>query len=408
MIALPSLQSFTFTRSTPFHVALVVLVIAFHLSTPRCTTVKQRAWVLTTISSAVMSVASLPLAWEYLVSCFDLLSVQKSNMWTYCASRFFQAYLIAFVSFHISHTFTSLTLYRDISLGLIYYRSKVNFLTGWVHHTVYVFIVEYAIRKNWSYIFCLCAVMEVRSSHATASSAPSPVLTASTQIPTFVLASASLDPRLRSDAVFATTFFLTRIVLHVALGISLIARRVEVIDGSLGPGAIMACIFPLHVFWFTGCVKGFVKRTESNQGTKLVPSPSAPGRTHSKYHAFVDARTDRPRGTPLAEHMPSPSISPHASIHISPRSSGFSRRRTALRVAVRQRWDQFSLSRAGRRIGEMQRQLRAALPAPAFVYEYVGVERAAQRTAVSLVGGAEVVGVRASSPSPSPPPMVSS
>lgn len=163
MIALPSLQSFTFTRSTPFHVALVVLVIAFHLSTPRCTTVKQRAWVLTTISSAVMSVASLPLAWEYLVSCFDLLSVQKSNMWTYCASRFFQAYLIAFVSFHISHTFTSLTLYRDISLGLIYYRSKLNFLTGWVHHTVYVFIVEYAIRKNWSYIFCLCAVMEVRA-----------------------------------------------------------------------------------------------------------------------------------------------------------------------------------------------------------------------------------------------------
>ena len=96
-IALPSLQSLTFTRSTPFYVALVVLVVAFHLCTHRCATVKQRSWILTTISSAVMSIASLPLAWEYLASGFDLMSVQGSNMWTYCASRFFQAYLIAFV-----------------------------------------------------------------------------------------------------------------------------------------------------------------------------------------------------------------------------------------------------------------------------------------------------------------------
>lgn len=57
-------------------------------------------------------------------------------------------------------------------MGLLYYRSKVNILTGWIHHTVYVFIVEYAIRKKWSYIFCLCAVMEVSSSsHVTVSSA---------------------------------------------------------------------------------------------------------------------------------------------------------------------------------------------------------------------------------------------
>lgn len=47
-------------------------------------------------------------------------------------------------------------------MGVIYYRSKVNLLTGWIHHTIYIFIVEYACRQGWSHLFALCAVMEVK------------------------------------------------------------------------------------------------------------------------------------------------------------------------------------------------------------------------------------------------------
>lgn len=46
-------------------------------------------------------------------------------------------------------------------MGTLFYRSKVNLLTGWIHHSVYIFIVEYAIQGHLSHIFCLCAVMEV-------------------------------------------------------------------------------------------------------------------------------------------------------------------------------------------------------------------------------------------------------
>lgn len=53
----------------------------------------------------------------------------------------------------------------------------------------------------------------------------------------------------------------------------------------------------------------------------------------------------------------------------------------------------------------MQRRLRAALPPREFVYEYVGLERAGRRSSISIgrLNGvsAEVVNVRASSPSPS-------
>lgn len=326
MISLPPTDHLF--HSTAFQSALVALTLAFYLSSPYLPTVKQRSWILTTISSAVMSIASLPLAYDYLSSYGDITRIQHSNMWTYCASRFFQAYLIA-----------------DIVLGLLHYRSKVNWLTGWVHHSVYVFVVEYAIRMNWSHIFCLCAIME---------------------IPTFVLAVATINPNLRSDVLFATTFFLTRIALHIRLGLSLFLQRARVSEGSMGPGIIMACIFPLHAFWFSGCVKGFVRRNQQGKKKKKVADGNG---------AVVTRREQStvPNGTPVT----SPFTSPHTSSFIShsSRLSTFSRRRTALRLAMRQRWDQFRLSRTGRRIGEMRRRLSDVLPVRELVYDYVGIER---------------------------------
>ena len=46
-------------------------------------------------------------------------------------------------------------------MGAVYYRSQVGLLTGWIHHPVYIMIVELAIRRSWTHIFCLAAAMEV-------------------------------------------------------------------------------------------------------------------------------------------------------------------------------------------------------------------------------------------------------
>ena len=51
---------------------------------------------------------------------------------------------------------------RDLTLGAVYYRSQIGLLTGWIHHPVYIMIVELFIRRSWTHIFCLCAaIMEV-------------------------------------------------------------------------------------------------------------------------------------------------------------------------------------------------------------------------------------------------------
>ncbi|KAF9219091.1 hypothetical protein BS17DRAFT_811338 [Gyrodon lividus] len=303
--------------STAFLCSFFALIVLYRLLAPFCTTIKQRSWILTTLSSAVMSLCSLPLFLEYTRASGDLKNVSTSSIYTDSVGRFFQAYLIA-----------------DLTMGLLHYRSKVNLLTGWIHHSIYIFIVEYAVRMRWSHIFCLCAIME---------------------IPTFMLAVASINARLRSDVLFVVCFLITRIALHVAVGVSLVVQRQDVTGGSFAPGVIMACIFPLHAYWLSGSIKGFLKRAKSPRsvpGTKIINTASAP---------------ERP-STPTLSGPVS-----HSSLYAS-RSSILSRRRGSLRVAMRARWDQLGLGKAGGRLNEVQRRVRAALPARERVYEYVGWE----------------------------------
>lgn len=252
-----------------------------------------------------MSLSSLPLFFHYISSRGDLRGM-RSTFWTESTGRFFQAYLVA-----------------DLLMGVIYYRSKINLLTGWIHHTIYIFIVEYTSRMGWSHLFTLCAVMEV---------------------PTFVLAIASLNSRFRSDVIFALSFFATRIVLHIFLCASMVVSRHNVTNDSYGPGVLMACIFPLHAFWFYGCLKGFVNRAKSAK-----PQPVKQGSVTA-----------------------SPSPSEFTSIRA--RSWTLPRRRGSLRQAVRA-WDRLGLRTAAGRFGDVQRRLRASLPvAREQVYAYVGLE----------------------------------
>lgn len=192
-----------------------------------------------------------------------------------------------------------------------------------------------------------------------------------TQIPTFILAVGSIVPRLRSDVLFALCFFSTRITFHIILFASLAIQRHDVTNGSFGPAIVMACIFPLHAFWFSGCIKGFLKQAKTVE--KSVPLTKPPvnitPQTGTQFsHAFpgyvkIVVFTERPI---------TPSIHGPASLYAS--RASLARRRTALRMAMRARWDQLGLWKAGGRLSEMQRRVRAALPGRDRVYQYVGLE----------------------------------
>ena len=152
----------------------------------------------------------------------------------------------------------------DLLMGSIYYRSQLALVTGWIHHIVYVFIVQICIKRAWTQIFCLCALMEVRYTN------PSPKIAHSfqlVQLPTFLLAISSLYPRLRSNIAFAVAFFVTRILLHIIWCISYFmpTNRIHTTGGSILPSVMLAGVFPLHALWFRGCVKGFIKRHKEDR-----------------------------------------------------------------------------------------------------------------------------------------------
>ncbi|KAJ6586693.1 hypothetical protein B0H10DRAFT_2335008 [Mycena sp. CBHHK59/15] len=233
-------------------------LLARHFTTPR-----QRAWILTTIASAVMTAASVPFMCDYLAAGGDVARVKMRPALADSFNRFFQAYLVA-----------------DLTVGGLCYPSQIGLLTGWVHHVVYIGVTEVAIRSSWAHIFCLCASME---------------------LPTLLLGVGTLIPRLRYNTLFAASFLATRIILHLVL-LAAYADPAARPGGSLVPAGILASVFPLHAMWFAGCVRGFVRRAAKAGVVAVETAPRHP----LAPDVFPDARS-------LARHAYSPAASPSRS-----------------------------------------------------------------------------------------------
>ncbi|KAJ7850854.1 hypothetical protein B0H13DRAFT_2284739 [Mycena leptocephala] len=280
---LPALTSLStrWTDLTPstspiFLPALLTFCALYPLLSRPFSNVCQRAWVLTGVAAGLMTCAAVPgMGRERRVRRMD--GAAEAMGAVVAVNRVFQAYLTA-----------------DMLIGTLCYRSQIGFLTGWVHHVVYIGITEIAIRKGWAHVFCLCAVMEVwvvfsilipipslrfifislpfplalggldmrthtrrlgrttpmrRATAAFAlggrsgagASSPPPISSPSpsyssyslltpTQLPTFLLSLSTLFLRARSNTLFVPTFIAMRIVFHVVL-----------IWEFLGGGCIVLC-----------------------------------------------------------------------------------------------------------------------------------------------------------------------
>lgn len=53
--------------------------------------------------------------------------------------------------------------------GWIHYRSQMNILTGWIHHSAYTTLLCLILYLDFQHVFALAAFMEVR--------APAPLIT---------------------------------------------------------------------------------------------------------------------------------------------------------------------------------------------------------------------------------------
>ncbi|CAE6494064.1 unnamed protein product [Rhizoctonia solani] len=240
-------------------------VLLYLCLAPSFDTSKQRSWILTGLSSGFTSLAAIPYFFDFLTSGGHVHALRPASFWSDMVVRIFQGYLIS-----------------DLVVGSVFYRQHITLATGWIHHTLYFALIQYVVSVGWSNIFCLGLIME---------------------IPTMLLALGSLNPRWRSDYLFATVFFSTRILLHLVLivayaGVYFLkagnmpgdfeaisanlptnlesnrtfteAQNTQVsksLDSPL-PALFFLAAFPMHCMWFTGCVRGILRRRVMANKTK--------------------------------------------------------------------------------------------------------------------------------------------
>jgi len=316
--------------------------MSYYRLAPRYPSVKQSAWILTTVSSAVMTLASIPFLYDYFSNGGSVKYIRIIPNLSITVSRFFQSYLA-----------------MDLTMGAVYYRDQVGLLTGWIHHPMYIMIVELAIRRSWTHIFCLCAAMEV---------------------PTFFLGFMALHPDFRNNTAFAIAFFLTRILFHIILGISyfLPDNRKQATGGSYLPSLLLTTILPLHVMWFYGCIQGFYRRA-SQRHTPIdevlsvdqkVSSP--PEETQSKR-----AGQSRPSSSSVVDNRHNARSTDTTPFSIATLDSKLEH--SKLQVRSRRFYSQsVSLSSNDSRSsvsGKLRTKLYASLPNREVVFDYVGLGR---------------------------------
>jgi uncharacterized protein with PQ loop repeat len=123
-------------------------------------------------------------------------------------------------------------LIADMVFGWLYYPDQMNLVTGWMHHVIYMFMIPAIMANHLAGAFMINMFME---------------------LPTIFLAIGYLFPPLRSEYLFGSTFFVTRIGILSSLVFHLFfAFQLHRVWGDRTiPIIASLCTFPLHIYWFS-------------------------------------------------------------------------------------------------------------------------------------------------------------
>jgi len=191
---------------------------------------KRMSWAITLLNSFIMSFASALYIFKKLPEGFFTFGVHKESV------------------FHGRDNFSAIVCllfavanFMDLLMGVIFYRDRLQFLTTFIHHPLFMFISYESITGNmvttemtpFTQGFLWMMIEE---------------------IPTFVLALGSIFPMFRLDAIFGLTFFLLRIVYHgYATSYAILSKT------DLPICAFMCLSMIFHMIWFVQWITSYRK-----------------------------------------------------------------------------------------------------------------------------------------------------
>ena len=196
--------------STFFHVGYHSIN---HIFRHHITTSRQRAWILTFLSSSIMTLGSLPSLCTFIFHHhLSFSSPMESLLIDRYLCVFFVAYLIT-----------------DLIIGRSSYPDQITLITGWIHHSAYTFLLIHLIHQGLTTPFCVMTILE---------------------LPTFVLSLGHLNTSWRRDMWFGATFFLTRILYHAVM-----IHRFYWTFPYGGWWMVLVAAMPMHLHWFGGWIR---------------------------------------------------------------------------------------------------------------------------------------------------------
>ncbi|RUS12719.1 hypothetical protein BC937DRAFT_87192 [Endogone sp. FLAS-F59071] len=196
-------------------VASALFLLTFFFITvrhPFITTDKQRAYLLTAVSSTITTSGALNILYRFWRSGWDLSALSYESPIWFSLTVFFQTFLVV-----------------DLAVGLVYYRKRIDPLTGWTHHIIYYFTLWWVMSCRLTQLFGIMCLLEA---------------------PTLALALGSINPKWRKDMVFASLFVSTRLVFHGFM-LYMLYNYHPMPQAVL----VLGFFYPVHVYWFFGFVK---------------------------------------------------------------------------------------------------------------------------------------------------------
>ena len=215
-----SLLGFNIIDFYQFSLCSAIIIMVFHLISPYVETEKAKAWIITTLSSFILSLFGIHAV--YRAEMYDLWTFDNVYGGEDSISRLV---LIFFGATNII----------DLIIGSYYYPKYLDPFSTIAHHIFYISFITVLIGHHYSRGFILCFLME---------------------IPTFVLGIGRIWKERRSDILFGLTFFITRLIYNIYL-----VNKLKNIASEGIIWKICLCVFLLHMYWFS--------KWYGNTGTQL-------------------------------------------------------------------------------------------------------------------------------------------
>ena len=181
---------------------------------------RSRSWLIQILISSTMSVVAFP---------FFLKSINEFEDVMYRETGLYRRYTLFFVT----------ATFMDLLVGSIEYPDYLDLFSGWFHHLLFIFISSYPLHYATCGSFVILTI---------------------TEVPSFIIALGTIVPKLRSDYLFGSSFFVLRI-LYIMWCLLMHWRLAPYSYITLSTFAS----FLMNCFWFMKWVRGIIRKVAVKQ-----------------------------------------------------------------------------------------------------------------------------------------------